>query len=766
MKTKLMPKLVAKALIFLAICLTPIAAWAQTIWNGTADTTWYTNNKSATEYTITTAEQLAGLARLADGGTTNGRYNMKGKTITLGNDIALNDTTDWQNWDENTTGLKQWIPIGGGTSNNSFDGTFDGNGHVVSGVYINDNSYYNYGLFGNSAGTIKNLGVKASYINCTKTFSSRYVGGLVGLNRQGSITNSYATGNVSGKGDVGGLVGANSYGNITNSYAMGNVSGNSDVGGLVGYNGGGNITNSYAIGNVSGNENIGGLEGYNNAGGSIKNSYYDSQTSGQNDNERGMPRTTAEMQSADFVFLLNVSAYALSANAWIYSAGKYPTLGNAPLDTEPSISSYFGDGSGIEDSPYIITTKEQLEWFSLLVYASWDFNNEYLKLGANIMLNDTTNWQNWNENTTGLKQWIPIGPSQTNSFRGTFDGNGHVISGVYISSTNDYQGLFGYIPGGNIKNLGLKASYIKGNSSVGGLVGFQGRITNSYSMANVSGNRNVGGLVGNGGSITNSYATGNVSGTENVGGLVGNSGSITNSYATGNVSGTENVGGLVGSKSAYVSNSYYDNQTSGQKDNDGKGEPKTTAQMKQQATFVNWDFVNIWKIEEGVAYPYLEIRTNISNCTIDNIPTQTSSSAPITPAVSVSCNGATLTANTDYTVAYSNNIDAGWATVSITGIGNYSGTVQRSFRINSNTPILSPQLASAKIHAYATGSNIILENLPQNAKVELYNLQGKHIYSGNSGNSQILRILVQTKGMYIVKTTSGNEKKTLRVVVK
>jgi len=53
-----------------------------------------------------------------------------------------------------------------------------------------------------------------------------------------------------------------------------------------------------------------------------------------------------------------------------------------------------------------------------------------------------------------------------------------------------------------------------------------------------------------------------------------------------------------------------------------------------------------------------------------------------------------------------------------------------------------------------------------NTKIEVYNLQGKLIYFGNSGNSQILKIPVQTKGMYIVQTTSGSEKKVQRLVVK
>jgi uncharacterized repeat protein (TIGR02543 family) len=65
------------------------------------------------------------------------------------------------------------------------------------------------------------------------------------------------------------------------------------------------------------------------------------------------------------------------------------------------------------------------------------------------------------------------------------------------------------------------------------------------------------------------------------------------------------------------------------------------------------------------------------------------------------------------------------------------------------TPIAIP-LTAANIRAYAAGNAIVLENLPANAKVEVYNLQGKRIYSANPGNLKILKIEVQTKGMYVV----------------
>jgi len=83
-------------------------------------------------------------------------------------------------------------------------------------------------------------------------------------------------------------------------------------------------------------------------------------------------------------------------------------------------------------------------------------------------------------------------------------------------------------------------------------------------------------------------------------------------------------------------------------------------------------------------------------------------------------------------------------------------------RTDGSTPIRLPQTTSRNIIAKSIGNNIVLENLPTNAKVEIYNLQGKRISSVNSENSKILRILVQTKGIYIIK--AGHQ--TMRIAVK
>ncbi len=126
----------------------------------------------------------------------------------------------------------------------------------------------------------------------------------------------------------------------------------------------------------------------------------------------------------------------------------------------------------------------------------------------------------------------------------------------------------------------------------------------------MSGGSSVGGLVGwNGITVSECYSTGRVSGRESVGGLVGYNdyGTVSRCYSSGRVSGGSSVGGLVGYNwSGRVLGSYWDVETSGQSTSAG-GEGKTTAEMKQRATYTGWDFANVWDIVEGQSYPYLRV---------------------------------------------------------------------------------------------------------------------------------------------------------------
>ena len=198
------------------------------------------------------------------------------KGYELTRDLDFNDAKSYRNASANksrwTTGAG-WQPIGNDYPN-ALQAVFNGSGYTLSNLMINRGSTSHVGLFGYARGESRIMEVGLLNVNI---IGQRRVGGLVGYSYGSSIKNSYATGAVSGAGDlanVGGLVGWNDRGTITGSYATSSVSGSYNVGGLAGINGG-TITNSYATGAVSGAgsyANIGGLVGYNNRA-TITNSY-------------------------------------------------------------------------------------------------------------------------------------------------------------------------------------------------------------------------------------------------------------------------------------------------------------------------------------------------------------------------------------------------------------------------------------------------------------------------------------------------------------
>ena len=253
---------------------------------------------------------------------------------------------------------------------------------------------------------------------------------------------------------------------------------------------------------------------------------------------------------------------------------------------------YTDDGNG----NYTVTSAEGLKNIAELVNEEW-------KLDINITLTN-------NIDLTGI-DWTPIGKDDNKAYTGTFDGNGKTITGLTVTRSNRYTGLFGFIKGtvknvvltevnitsgtfvggvagwsfgGNIENCSVSGS-VSGSSGsdVGGVVGYQqvGSITGCSSSATVKGTERAGGVVGvtNGGTtpLTACYATGNVTvendGTSNAwaGGIVGmnGTGTLIACYAAGNVSGNI-VGGAVGVNYANVTACYW----SGLPENDNGGATK------------------------------------------------------------------------------------------------------------------------------------------------------------------------------------------------
>ena len=198
------------------------------------------------------------------------------KNLDFNDDASYSSTPNKVIW---TTG-SGWQPIGYSANNKSFKATFKGNGYTISNLMINRLTIDGIGLFGYThSAEIINIALLDVDIQGYEN-----VGGLVGSNYQGTITNSYATGSVKGEGRVGGLVGYFYNSNITDSYATSSADGNDGVGGLVGYLYNGNITDSYAAGAVEGDRWAGGLVGYSGSNSSdyssITNSYATGAVSG------------------------------------------------------------------------------------------------------------------------------------------------------------------------------------------------------------------------------------------------------------------------------------------------------------------------------------------------------------------------------------------------------------------------------------------------------------------------------------------------------
>ena len=144
------------------------------------------------------------------------------------------------------------------------------------------------------------------------------------------------------------------------------------------------------------------------------------------------------------------------------------------------------------------------------------------------------------------KNWTPIGTDYDNSYKGTFDGGGHTITGLTFTTNDEYAGLFGWLNrAGTVKNVVMEGVQITSNQiyggSIGGVVGYGwGTIENCSVSGSVSGTVYVGGVVGVqiGGSITGCSSSATVKGTVDVGGVAGqtnSSATLTACYATGNV---------------------------------------------------------------------------------------------------------------------------------------------------------------------------------------------------------------------------------------
>jgi hypothetical protein len=583
--------------------------------------------------------------------------------------------------------------------------------------------YYVGGLIG------KNF--ESNVNNCYSTDSvsgSGNVGGLVGINsNSSSVNNCYGTGSVSGTSEVGGLVGWNNESQVTNCYSIGSVSCTYNVGGLVGYENSSTITNSFWDTETSGQTTSAGGTGKSTAEMQTFDIFFGAgwdmmieTTNGEddfwgiNDSENnGYPflewqgYSMQELPKVSTLNLTDITKTTATGNGCINILGDPPASEHGVCwgtSSNPTIAgSHTTEGSVTATGAFSssITGLEIYTTYYLRAYATYDDGTAYgaelqfttpLFVGAGtsggpyqisnlddlaLLMNNSTHWDKYYIQTADIDAsatstwdsdagWSPIGNSIT-SFTGSYNGQGHTISGLTINrSEENYQGLFGYTNGATIQNLGLNNVNISGYIGVGSLAGnilFSSSMNNCYSTGNVTGRTAVGGLVGENlfsSSMTNCYSTGSVTGTSYLGGLVGEnlfSSSITNCYSTDSVSGDDyagglvgynisnvtncfsigcvtgssNVGGLIGvESSSTTTNSFWDTETSGQAISAG-GTGKSTIEMLTLSTFTNagWDFKGetpngtdeIWNIGNGRndGYPYFDWQFPLDKDIIPNV---------------------------------------------------------------------------------------------------------------------------------------------------
>lgn len=328
--------------------------------------------------------------------------------------------------DIDMTGVK-WTPIG--TKDSAFKGEFDGQGHFITSLTVSDTSLEYAGLFGyvTDHATIKNLGVFGEFSG------GEYVGGIAGYSKESVISNCFFIGTVSG-------------------------------------------TNTNGIAN----------------GATIENCYFQSDFTDIN------ARTEKQFKSGEVAELLNMLPNGGTQEVWGQTIGAdaYPcalTSDNRVIRDYTNLGWHNHTNGTTEDNcpncvktpkqengVYQISTMQELYWFSAYV------NNTDSSIKAELANNITVN-----EDISAQKRiiWTPAG-TISNPFTGTFDGKGHIISGLVKENSTEPVGLFGVIgSGAEVSNVGVVNCIFSSTADAGGIAGInEGTITDSYIYGISSGN--------------------------------------------------------------------------------------------------------------------------------------------------------------------------------------------------------------------------------------------------------------------------------------
>lgn len=496
--------------------------------------------------------------------------------ITINEDVSGSDATSQK---------YKWTPIGMDKTK-AYTGNFDGNGHTISGLYINSTAV-NTGLFGyvGAAGEIKNVTISDSVItstqnytgavvgdskgnitNCHTTATTRvtganYVGGIVGeLDSNMSLAQCSNAGEVQGTGTSGyaggiaGRVQSNASNALTDSYNTGRITGVANVGGIAGhlYNGGG-IQNVYNTGSVSASKGVaGGIVGAFRYG-TLKNAYNaglveasaKGGVAGRLDWNNGAKTVQNVFYSNEYEAIGNLNGCTIqngTATAKTSDGLKALTSedlgGGFAADTNGINSGYpvlaWQNGTAKSDDP----EKDDNGWQGEAAKDAPQQKDGVYQIGTPAELA----WfaEKAAQYSTDLKAvltadldlnnnvWTGIGGQTADTgFAGTLDGAGHTIKNLYLKNG---KGLIPYNKG-TVKNLTL-AGILKGGDETAALTGTNaGTLEEITSNVTVTGGNKIAGIAGNNtkdGVIKDCHNTGAVTGESYAAGIVAyNEGSVT-----------------------------------------------------------------------------------------------------------------------------------------------------------------------------------------------------------------------------------------------
>ena len=500
----------------------------------------------------------------------NNINSYSGKFFKLGADIAY-DPTDLDANGENYTAIGSFID-----QYRPFRGTFDGDGHTVSGIRINKtgetDADQRQGLFGYvQNATIKNVILSDAHIT-----GLRQVGGIVGDH---SFTNTIenclvlnsqitATSNTDNCGVIIGYYYSNNV-TLTDNYyyncslTQGGSTRTTDIG--TGSNSVADRDGARGVNKLTLGEHISATPAA--AVTYQGNSYYVAGTTVTLSAEGYNAVYTVKDAANNDVTLTNGDTFEMPASDVTVSA---------------DLSVIAMDGSGTETDPWIIMYRSQLDLLATRVNSGNRYSGKFFKLGDNISYPYTTAWD---DATSTENNYSAIGISG-NPFQGTFDGDGHTVSGIRIykggdnETTDSYQGFFGSTLYGTVKNLTLSDARITGLFCVGGIVGAEEslsyivsiiencHVTNTVDIHAAIGSSSHGGIVGYNAKSTVRGCTSaavvdfadGLNNCQSFGGIVGynHQGTVENCLALGCVVKSRyETGAIVGDNSGTLSHNYY-----------------------------------------------------------------------------------------------------------------------------------------------------------------------------------------------------------------